>query len=207
MSELELDQVKYMFTAYSRAGEQWDGFRRSADSEMLASAAGILCQGLGDIEADGSFWEQLPRIAAASDEERGEVEARLRDVDGFLAHHYEILSAIESEAFAARLLGDLTLAIDLVQEWPDEQAFQNLRNRLVDLREDVCRAAEPSPGDERRRQRHFLRGISAVARGIMFGAGAALCAADLVTAHGVIHVAPSIIVGSGAMDRATSKKG
>jgi hypothetical protein len=201
-------ESRYVIELYQDASERWDEFRRSGDAEVLRALAEVLCRGLGRLQEDADFWTTLREIAATtSREDRQAILDQLADFEDFLIHEYGILAEIGSEAFAVRLLGDMTVAVEMVQEWPDERTVQNLQNRLVDLRNIVCEQTEELPLDEGRRGRRFFRGVRIVARTMVFVGGAALCVANLLTAHGVVHVAPSVIKGAGAMERATSGLG
>jgi hypothetical protein len=147
-------ESRYVIELYHDASERWDEFRRSGDAEVLRALAEVLCRGLGRLQEDADFWTALREIAATtSREDRQAVLDQLADFEDFLIHEYGILSEIGSEAFAVRLLGDMTVAIEMVQEWPDERTIQNLQNRLVDLRNIVCEQTEELPLDEGRRGR------------------------------------------------------
>lgn len=205
---IKLDKVEYILDRYSEASEDLEAFRRSSNEQALAAAARNLCNGLGRLQEDGEFWGTLSGVLNTSDgSQRADALERLRDVDGFLAVEFQIMTQLKGEKFAARLLGDVAAAVDHVQAWPDPAGVQTLRMRVTDLRDLVCAVQEPPEREPEKRRRWLARGVRAVAKGVKFVGGAAMCAGDLATIHGVVHVLPSLVKGVRVMGSTVDLEG
>jgi hypothetical protein len=187
--------VEYILDLYSEASERLEGFRGSGDEQALQAAAWVLCDGLGRLQEDAEFWGTLSRVLDAREAERADALESLRDVEGFLAIEFKIMTDLKGEPFAARLLGDVAAAVDQAQVWPDPVSVQVLQMRITDLRDLVCAAQGPPDPDPAQRRGWLARGVRAVAKGVKFVSGAAMCAGDLATIHGVVHVLPSVVKG------------
>jgi hypothetical protein len=195
MPVIQLDKVEYILDLYNEASDRLELFRGTGDDQALSAAAWTLCDGLGRLHQDAEFWGTLSNTLEASEPERTDALERLRDVEGFFTVEFDIMTRLKGEPFAARLLGDIAAAVDHVQVWPDPAGVEVLRMRVIDLRELVC-TAQGSPDPEPEQRRGWLaKGVRAVAKGVKFVSGAALCAGDLATIHGLVHVVPSLVKG------------
>jgi hypothetical protein len=204
---MELEKVDYILDLYSEASDRLELFRGTGDHQALSAAASALCNGLGRVQEDAEFWGALSKVLEVSEPQRIDALERLRDVEGFLAVEFDILTRLKDEPFAARLLGDIAGAIDHIQAWPDPAGVEVLRMRVTGLRDLAC-AAQGSPDPEPEERRGWLaKGIRAVAKGVKFVSGAAMCAGDLATIHGVVHVVPSVVKGVRVMGSTLDREG
>jgi hypothetical protein len=125
-------------------------FQKTGEVERLRTAAEILCDGVGRLCDDGVFWAAINDLPGLIEKDQKQVDQLLGDVDELLRQEEIILTKVLGQQKALRLIGDLNLAIGLLREQKGGLAAENLRRRVSDLKEAVCRSIElltPSPAE------------------------------------------------------------
>ena len=175
----QLSASDYLPTLYVQVSTALDDFRSTGDIGSLHKAAFLLCDGMSKLSEDGRFWAAVNDLPKLEEGNRAEVTKLLSDIDELSRQEEVVLREALGVSSAMRLIGDVATAMDLLRSHQSGLAVENVRNRVRDLRDEVCDsvgrlAPAPVAAEPPAWRRGILKGYRVVSKGLFVVGGGTL---------------------------------
>ncbi|HXQ89551.1 MAG TPA: hypothetical protein VN733_07920 [Solirubrobacterales bacterium] len=189
----------YLIEGYLSAAELGSRYERDGKTTDLLHAAEILCGTFGKLREDQEFWAALIDAADTAAKDQAAVREVLSDLLSFRQMEEEILLGLGFPPDeVVRVTSDLISAVRLTHELPRGASIENLRARVADVGERICRASDPGDAEAKQQRKRRLK------QGFKVIGGAATAVGNGVAAILFVPTLASMVVAAAAMaDAAT----
>jgi hypothetical protein len=142
----QFEESSYLVDGYVEADRAYGRFAASGDQDALRRAGRSLCDTLSRLRGDGLFWAELIDAVGMSEKERGRIGNLLSSLIEFSKEEEEILIArgLTPEE-ASALVSQAVNAIEIADQTLTGGTIENLRSRVSELGEEICRTSSAGP--------------------------------------------------------------